>query len=345
MSDVASPIITEINLGQDGKQVAYLRAPHSRNRSAWGSLLIPITVLKNGAGPTVLFTGGVHGDEYEGPVCLMKLSRELQAEEIQGRVIIIPALNLPASLAGQRLSPIDGKDLNRVFPGDPRGSMTALIADYVQRELLPRCDVVVDLHSGGYSLRFVPYISMHYLEDRVQTEETFAALKAFDAPVGLVIREISGEGLLDYEVERMGKVFLCAELGGGGMLSVHTLAVAEVGVRNVLKHLGVIPGEIVPREARGLPATRLMEVPGPENYHTAMAHGVYEPFLELGDAVETGDLLGQVHYLEECSRPPQPILAQRAGFLIGVRGPAHVERGDCVAVIARDLAGSFDSFA
>jgi N-alpha-acetyl-L-2,4-diaminobutyrate deacetylase len=340
MSDTESPIRTEIDLELDGKQVAYLRAPHSRNRSAWGSLLIPITVIKNGTGPTILFTGGVHGDEYEGPVCLMKLSREVQAKEIQGRIIIIPALNLPATLVGQRLSPIDGKDLNRVFPGNPRGTMTDLIADYVQRELLPLCDVVVDLHSGGYSLRFVPYISMHYLEDQVQTKKTFAALKAFDAPVGLLIQEISGEGLLDYEVERMGNVFLCAELGGGGMLAVHTLEVAEVGVRNILKHFDVIPGEIVPRQARGLPPTRLMEVPGPENYHTAMADGVYEPFFELGDTVEAGDLLGQVHFLEDCSRPPQPILAQRSGLLIGVRSPANVERGDCVAVVARDLAGS-----
>jgi hypothetical protein len=129
------------------------------------------------------------------------------------------ALNLPVSLAGQRLPPIDGKDLNRVLPGDPRGTMTYIIADYVQRELLPLCDAVVDLHSGGYSLRFVPYISMHYLEDPLLTDRTFTALQAFGAPVALIISEISGEGLLDYEVERMGKVFLCAELGGGGECS------------------------------------------------------------------------------------------------------------------------------
>ncbi len=345
MSDTGSSVGTEIDVEKDGKQVSYLRAPHSRNSSAWGSLLIPITVIKNGSGPTILLTGGVHGDEYEGPVCLAKLSRELQAEEIQGRVFMIPTLNLPASLAGQRLSPIDGKDLNRVFPGNPRGTMTDIIADYVQRNLLPLCDVVVDLHSGGYSLRFVPYISMHYLRGQAQTQKTFAALKAFDAPVGLLIQEISGEGLLDYEVVRMGKVFLCAELGGGGMLDVHALEVAEVGVRNVLKHVGVIPGEIVSRQARGLPSTRLMEVPDPEYYHTAMDPGVYEPFFELGDFVEAGDILGQVHFLGSCSRPPEAIVARRPGSLIGVRSPASVERGDCVAVIARDLGSDFDPLA
>jgi N-alpha-acetyl-L-2,4-diaminobutyrate deacetylase len=338
MPERRSPIHTEIDLETDGKQVSTLRVPHSQNRSAWGSLLIPITVIKHGTGPTVLFTGGVHGDEYEGPVCLMKLGRALRAEEIQGRVVIIPALNLPAALASRRLSPIDRKDLNRVFPGNPRGTMTEVIADYVQRELLPLCDMVVDLHSGGYSLRFVPYISMHVLDDNVQREKTFAALKAFDAPVGLVIEEISGEGLLDYEVERMGKVFLCAELGGGGTLAADALEVAEVGVRNVLKHLGMMAGEIVSRPARGLSEMRLMEVPGPENYHAAMSSGVYEPFFELGNRVEAGDVLGQVHSLEEGSRLPHPIVAQRSGLIIGVRSPAHVKRGDCVGVIARDLA-------
>jgi N-alpha-acetyl-L-2,4-diaminobutyrate deacetylase len=345
MSGSGSPIRTDIDVEQDGKQVSYLRAPHSRNRSAWGSLLIPITVIKHGSGPTVLFTGGVHGDEVEGPVCLMKLARALPPEEIEGRVIIIPALNLPAALAGQRLSPIDNKDLNRVFPGDPRGTMSYVIADYVQRKLLPLCDVVVDLHSGGYSLQFVPYISMHVLENDAQRAKTFAALKAFDAPVGLVIEEISGEGLLDYEVERMGKVFLCAELGGGGMLAAEALEVAEVGVRNVLKHLGMIQGDIVSRPARGLPATRLMEVPGPENYHAAMSNGIYEPFFQLGDPVEAGDVLGQVHFVEESSRLPQPIVAQRSGTILGVRSPAHVERGDCVAVVARDLAHAGEAAA
>ncbi|MCB0197126.1 MAG: succinylglutamate desuccinylase/aspartoacylase family protein, partial [Anaerolineae bacterium] len=109
MSTKPSPVSTTIDYGKDGKQRGYLRLPHSRNSSAWGSILIPITVVKNGSGPTVLFTGGLHGGEYEGVVSLMKLSRELNPEAVQGRVIIIPALNLPAVMAGQRLSPIDNK--------------------------------------------------------------------------------------------------------------------------------------------------------------------------------------------------------------------------------------------
>lgn len=337
MADVESPITTDLDLERDGKQVSYLRVPHSRNDSAWGSILIPITLVRNGPGPTVLFTGGVHGDEYEGPVVLSRLSRELEPEQIQGRVIIIPALNLPASLAGRRLSPVDGKDLNRVFPGSPSGTMSQIIADYVQRALLPLCEAVVDLHAGGYSLRFVPYISMHYLDDRALTERTFAALKAFDAPVGLIIKETSGQGLIDYEVEAMGKVFLCAELGGGGMLSTETLRITRDGVYNLLAHFGMFcePLPTTPRPEAA--ACRLMEVPDPSYYHVATVSGVYEPFLDLGEAVEAGQLLGQVHALEDTARAPQPVAAQQSGLLLGVRAPARVERGDCLGVVGRDL--------
>lgn len=333
----SSPISTQIDFEQDGKQSGYLRVPHSRNTSAWGSVMIPLTVIKNGTGPTVLFVGGSHGGEYEGPVCLTKLSRTLQAEAVQGRVLLIPALNLPAVLAGQRLSPIDGKDMNRVFPGQPKGTLTQIIAHYVHEALLPLCDAVIDIHSGGYSLSLVPYISMHYLDDPRQAEQTFAALKAFDAPVGLIIKEISGEGLLDYAVERMGKIFLCAELGGTATLSPQSLKIAEIGVRNILKHFNLIEGEVVTQEEQGHPPMKLMEVPSPKNYHLAMANGVYESFFELEDWIEAGQPIGQIHFFDNLTSEPQTITAQRSGMLLGRRGPGQVEIGDCVAVVAQEL--------
>lgn len=337
MSAERSPITTTIDFEKEGKQQSYLRVPHSRNSSAWGSVLLPLTVIKHGSGPTLFFVGGNHGGEYEGPVSLMKLSRELQAEEIQGRLIIMPALNLPAVVAGQRVSPIDSKDMNRVFPGLWNGTISQVIAHYVSTVLLPMCDAVIDLHSGGYSLSLVPYMSMHYLESEMQTQQTLAAMQAFQAPVSLVIKEISGTGLLDYTVERMGKIFLCAELGSAGTLSANVVKTTDVGVRNLLKHFKLIEGEVITREAQGLPASRMMEVPEPENYHLALAEGIYESFFELGEWVEAGAPLGQIHFVQQISREPEPIVAQRPGMLLCTRGPGFVEIGDCVAVIACDF--------
>ncbi len=338
MSIELSPVSSDVNFEKDGKQCGYLRVPYSTNNSAWGSILIPIIVFKNGQGPTVLFTGGCHGGEYEGPVSLLKLSRSLTAAEVRGRLILIPALNLPAVLAGQRLSPLDGKDMNRVFPGAWNGTITQVIADYIYGAILPLCDAVIDLHSGGYSLDLVPYISMHYLDDRQQAARTLAALKAFQAPVSLIIHEISGAGLLDYAVEGMGKVFLCAELGGAGRLSPQVMKIAERGIQNLLKHFGLVDGQPISLEAEGRPPARLMEVPGPANYLTAMAAGIYESILELSEPVQAGQALGQIHFVQHPAREPEQIVARCTGMLLCTRGPGQVEVGDCVAVVAQDMA-------
>jgi predicted deacylase len=93
--------------------------------------------------------GGNHGDEYEGPVALLNLARELEPESVSGRIVIIPALNYPAVEAGTRLSPIDGRNMNRTFPGRWDGSVTEMIAHFVQNEILPGVDAVIDMHSGG----------------------------------------------------------------------------------------------------------------------------------------------------------------------------------------------------
>ena len=132
-----SPISSSVNFENDGIQHGFLKLPHSHDDSAWGSIVIPITVAKNGKGPTILFTGANHGDEYEGPIALFDLANQIKPDEISGRVIIIPGMNYPAFKAGKRTSPIDGGNMNRVFPGNPEGTFTEKIADYFNRKLLP----------------------------------------------------------------------------------------------------------------------------------------------------------------------------------------------------------------
>ncbi len=92
--------------------------------------------VKNGRGPTVTFTGGSHGDEYEGPIALLKLARGLRAADVAGRVVIVPALNLPAVRSATRRSPVDGRNMNLVFPGNRDGTVTEVIADFVFTELV-----------------------------------------------------------------------------------------------------------------------------------------------------------------------------------------------------------------
>lgn len=97
-----SAIVPTVDFAADGVQHGFLRLPYSRDESAWGSVMIPIAVIRNGAGPTALLTGGNHGDEYEGPIALFDLARTLNPRQIRGRVIIVPAMNYPAFRAGTR---------------------------------------------------------------------------------------------------------------------------------------------------------------------------------------------------------------------------------------------------
>ena len=140
-----SPVLATVDYDRDGIQHGFLRLPYSRDDSAWGSVVIPITVIRNGEGPTALLTGANHGDEYEGPLALFDLAARIKAPDVTGRIILVPAMNYPAFGAGTRTSPIDRGNLNRSFPGRPDGTVTQKIADYFQRVLLP-CDPSTGLH-------------------------------------------------------------------------------------------------------------------------------------------------------------------------------------------------------
>ena len=116
-----SPITPTVDFSAEGVQHGFLRLPYSRDDSAWGSVMIPLTVVKNGDGPTALLTGGNHGDEYEGPIALFDLARSLKAEDVTGRVIIVPAMNYPAFVAGTRGVDGIGGDYPAIVPLLPSG--------------------------------------------------------------------------------------------------------------------------------------------------------------------------------------------------------------------------------
>ena len=321
-----------LTFNQDGKYISALKIPHSTNTSGWGSLMLPVIVVRNGVGPTVLFTGGNHGDEYEGPIALRKLANELKADDIQGQVIIVPYLNYPAVLAGTRLSPVDGQNMNRSFPGNPDGSMTQKIADFVYRELVLRSDVVLDFHSGGNSMIFEPCTVLHKLEDSEQLKKTVLAAKSFGAPVSLVLQELDNKGMLDTEVENTGKIFLSTELGGGGFVSPRTLKIAENGIRNLLRHF-----EILPPDQEPVPETRFMQTPDFGGYLMAQQEGLYETLIELGESVTKGQVIGRIHSLTQIESPAVEIHAEIDGVLVTRAGRAQVKTWDTIAVIATDL--------
>ena len=326
----ASRVAASIDLEAEGKQFGVLSVPYSHDASAWGAIRIPIVTIRNGSGPTLLLIGGNHGDEYEGPIALLKLARALEPAAIRGRLILLPALNLPAVLAGTRVSPIDQVNMNRAFPGAPRGTPTLMIADYVDRVLLPKADAVIDLHAGGRTLDFVPFAGMHVLSDAALMARAKEALIAFGAPISLIIEELDTSGMLDTAVEDKGKLFLFTELGGGGTASAASVAIAELGIRNLLHHFGLVEGRVAPA------GTRLMHSPDANCYVISDDRGIFEPLIDLGAEVSAGQPLAQIHDIEKPMRAAVVYRAARDGLFIGRHAPGLVRPGDCLAVLAAD---------
>jgi N-alpha-acetyl-L-2,4-diaminobutyrate deacetylase len=322
-----SPITATVDFEADGVQHGFLRLPYSHDASAWGAIMIPITVVKRGEGPTALLTGGNHGDEYEGPIALFDLAARLDPAAVAGRVILVPAMNYPAFRAARRTSPIDGGNLNRVFPGRPDGGVTEKIADYFQRALLPMADLVLDIHAGGKTLEFVPFAAGHLLENKEQQDKAMAAVAAFAAPYSLMLLELDAVGMYDTAAEAMGKVFVSTELGGGGSATARTAAIAKRGVANVLKHAGILAGE--PEAAASL----RLDMPDSDCYVTSESAGLIEYRADLGEAVRAGDLLARVHDIERTGRPPVEYRARCDGVFIGRHFPGLIALGDPVGVI------------
>ncbi|MBR8413816.1 N(2)-acetyl-L-2,4-diaminobutanoate deacetylase DoeB [Burkholderia cenocepacia] len=329
----ASPITPTVDFDADGEQHGFLKLPYSRDDSAWGAIMIPVTVVKRGDGPTVLLTGGNHGDEYEGPVALSKLAGSLKAADVTGRVIVVPFMNYPAFRAGCRTSPIDAGNLNRSFPGRPDGTVTEKIADYFQRHLLPLATHVLDIHAGGRTLDFVPFAAIHVLENRDQEARCERAMRAFGAPYSMRMLELDSVGLYDSAAEEAGKVFVSTELGGGGTSTAASVAIAERGVYGFLAHAGVIAKDVIdgntPRST-----TTLLDMPDGSCFTTSEHRGLLEMCRDLGSEVDAGDVLARVHDIDRTGVTPIEYVARRRGLLAARHFPGIVQPGDTIAVVA-----------
>ncbi|BCX18936.1 MAG: deacylase [Geminicoccaceae bacterium] len=330
----ATRVSCPVDLDAPGKRLGHLRVPFSSNRSAYGWIGVPIGVIRGGEGPTVYLGGGNHGDEYEGPITLLRLFHELEPDRVRGRLVFLPMTNLPAVLAGQRCSPIDGANLNRMFVGDPGldHEPTKAIAHFVEEFLLPRCDAAIDLHSGGRTLDYLPSaLARTGPEDPLRAPK-LAALRAFGAPVSYLVPPIGNDTGFLAAADRKGVLALGTELGGAGTVTPATLAVARRGVLGFLAHLGVLEGGPEPGP------TRLVEVRA-EHYLYAPRAGLFEPAVVQGEEVVAGQTAGWLHDPDEPERAPLELRFAAGGLVLCRRPIPLVERGDCLFHLGADVAG------
>jgi predicted deacylase len=338
MAQPKSRIWTKLDFEKDGKQVGYLHLPHSVDRSGAGTIAIPCAVFRNGAGPSSLLMAGNHGDEFEGQVALTRLIRDLEAEDITGRVIIVPAINLPAAMAGTRISPIDDRNLNRCFPGNPNGTPTEQIAYYIETELVPLCESWLDLHSGGASMAFMPYAQIILSRDEALNKRALAALEAFGAPLSLIQAFSDEPNMSNGAATRNNAIHFGTEAGGSGTVSPDGVRLCYEGTLRSLVHLGHLSARnrriaIAPRPKK----VRWIEIASRDYYTYAPQAGLFEPVVKLGDMVKKGQIYGYVQFVDDPLREPAEVRFEASGLVVCMRHPGRCERGDCLGHLASDI--------
>ena len=325
-------ISATIDFDAEGKHTGDLRLPWSSNETPLGYHPVPVTVIKNGTGPTLLLAGGTHGDEYEGPAALMRLLHTFDPAQLQGRLLIFPALNAPAVTAGTRCSPLDDGNLNRAFTGNRSGGPTAMIARFIEDVVLPECDAAIDFHSGGNAYVFAP-LTMVYLGARTADKTSLALAQAFSAPYTWA-DEFAEQGTFNAAAIRKDVPMFATELGGGGNVNPQLVQLAADGLSRVLRHLGMLDDTISVPAAGNAPTSVEVSVNG-KLYATT--EGLFVPAVTPEQPVKSGAAAGRIYSVIEPERAPSTFHFVEDGIVLSVINRGMVKRGDLLVMAGKSL--------
>jgi predicted deacylase len=264
----------------------------------------------------VCVTAAIHGDEINGVEAIRRLLIDLRPAEMSGGLIAVPVVNELGFMAGDRHLP-DGRDLNRSFPGSPRGSLAARTAHLLMEQVMSRCAHAIDLHCGSGQRTNLPQIRAD-LDD----ERTRLAAEAFGAPATIHAR--TRDGSLREAATQRGVAMLLFEGGESHRFDPYAIAPAHEGVLRVLAMLGVIesaPGTSEP----GFVSSQTRWV-------RAARGGLLRLEVELGDTVERRQVLG--HFSDIYGRRNLVMRAPVDGLVIGLNRSPLINQGDALVHIA-----------
>lgn len=247
---------------------------------------VPVTIV-NGKrdGKTVLITGGTHGGEYPGAETAIRLAKELTPEAVSGAVIIVHPLNVPAFFAKlQYIGPYDALNLNREYPGRATGTVTQRVAYEVSSKLFTQADFYMDLHGGDIHEDLTPFV--FYSTAEASGEQAALAKNAAIAlGVKYVLPSASANGSFGC-ASSMGVPSILCEIGRCGLWSEAEVEQYISGVKNILRMLKVLPGEVIPNSDYVL----LEPMTGIASEQT----GCWYPAVKPGERVSAGQKIGEV---------------------------------------------------
>ncbi len=281
-------------------------------------LNIPVEVV-NGpyAGPTLLVSAAIHGDELNGVEAARQLLSQLDVDRLKGTLVVVPVVNVFGFIHKSRYLP-DRRDLNRCFPGSEKGSVAARIAHQFYTQIVTKCSHIIDLHTGAIHRSNLPQIRAN-LADPASEEMAYA----FGAPV--VIDSAIRDGSLRAVAEQAGIPVVTYE--GGEALRFEPLVIASAvdGITKVMRHLDMLHRR---RRSRHAPPA----VARVSAWVRADQDGILRSKVALGDRVEQGQLLANVS--APLGQGEYMVIAPKGGIVIGLQTLPLVNEGDAIFHIA-----------
>jgi len=324
----------QLDFETQGRRDYHVKVEHT---TIWAHHLIPVTVFvgpnaQKGRGLVAI--GSTHGDELEGPVAIKHLLREIRAEDVLGRIILIPVLNPMAFKANRRETPDDGVNLNRAFPGNAKGSVTYRLADFVTRFIFPQVHALLDIHAGGEVARFPETANVHFMADPAQRKAMEETARGFGTKFIMQYQNVT-PGLLTGLAEDLGKISVGTEMGWGRAVQAGGVSMSRQGVLTAAVRQGQLRGDPPPN--RHCPAAEqvLVDTSHPDSNLLAAFEGHFEPLVQLGQKVKAGERVGWLHDFNRLDDPPMELIAPHDGYIICQAWGARVIQGQVLTQIGR----------
>lgn len=283
---------------------------------------MPVHVIRSRRdGPTIFISAAVHGDELNGIEIIRRLINRKSLRLIKGTVIFVPMVNVYGVLNQSRYMP-DRRDLNRCFPGSPKGSLAGIVANKFLTEIVKHCQYGIDLHTGAIHRSNLPQVRAN-LDDK----ETRELAEVFGVPV--LLNSNLRDGSLRESAVESGTKILLYEAGQALRFDELSIRAGIRGIQNVLVHLGIIN-----RKIRKNPNKLTVSpfIANTSSWTRANASGIVNNLKNLGDKVKKGDRLASIG--SPLGEVFDSVHASRSGIIIGKQNIPLVQEGDAMFHIA-----------
>ncbi|MBN2223773.1 MAG: succinylglutamate desuccinylase/aspartoacylase family protein [Deltaproteobacteria bacterium] len=270
-------------------------------------------------GPTLLLNAAVHGNEVVGVEVVRKIVDEIDPNRLSGNLVVVPIVNPMAFTSGLRWDPYDNIDMNRIFPGDPEGTMTERVAHSFFTTFAQRADYILDLHSAEFPDELIPHI-------RIRVDRPTRPYLDLVASTGInaVWKGPSVKGMLQTQAFQDKIPCVTIEIGAAGVITKADVLIGTTAVKNVMAVLGMI-------DEKASISDRQILLQSNEAWVRSPFGGIFKPAISLGQLVKKGDVIGDI--IDPTSYKTEDIESPLSGIVTGISHQPIVRSGTRLAMV------------